>query len=438
MSQKKLVVRTLAVLLLLSLVVPAQAQDIHFLEAADGDLVATELVRLPAEKGLIPGVSRDAVDFSYAIDKNYAFNGDAAMTASQPFNASSREYFVDVDATELVNGVTIYTTAPGALLRINPVNKGTVVIDPSGATTTVDPAGASSPAQKAGGSYDPTGLVATGPGGVVFSAAEAFERIVSAEQLAEAGVPFADGTIAVRLSPAVGAGAITIAMPALKSDARYTVHVFDRLSPIALELGADRLDYLHGDQLNVRASFAGADVALGSVEGFITSPAGQAWPLNVAVENGALVGSLSLDAAGAVAPGLWEVHLAARGTADGLEVVRSVRTSFAAHLPTARLDGRVERVKMRDGLALRFGVEVGTPGRFEVRGVLYGTDASGQLAPMAIGHVADWLDASGALTLSFPSVEGFRGPYELRDLRLLDQSRMGVLHRQDRALQLRR
>lgn len=416
MSHKAHVLRTiLAVSLLLGLGLSAHAQDLHLLAPAASDLAAGELVRLPADKGLVPDVSRDAVDFSYAIDKSFAFNGDATLAAPQPFVASSREYFVDVDAAELSRGVTVYTTAPGALLRINPA------------------AG-----EKASTVVDPAGLIATGPGGVVFTAAEAFERIVSAEQLAEAGAPFADGTVAFRLSPAVGAGAITIALPAVKSSGRYTVHVFDRLSPVALELGADRLDYLHGDRLSVRAAFAGAAVDLGEVEGFVTSPADRAWPLEIDATDGALLASLPLDASGAHAPGLWEVHLAARGTVDGLEVVRSVRTSFAAHLPTARLDGRVERVKVREGLALRFGVELGTPGRYEVRGMLYGTDASGQLAPMAVGHAADWLDASGALTLAFPAAPGFSAPYELRDLRLLDQGRMGVLHRQDRALRLGR
>lgn len=412
MSYKNTLRTILAVFLLAGLAASLQAQSLAPLGASD--LAATELVRLPADKGLVPGVSRDAVDFSYALDATYSWNGEGSLEAPQPFVAESREYFVDVDASALNAGVTVYTTAPGALLRINPV------------------AG-----EKTSAVIDVNGLTVKGPAGIEYGAGEAFERIVSAEQLKATGVPFAEGTVAFRLAPAVGAGALTIAAPGLETDGRFTLHVFDRQSPIALEMGADRLDYLHGDRLTVRASFAGGAVELAEVEGFVTSPAGQAWPLDVASENGGLVGSLSLDALGATAPGLWEVHLAARGMVDGLEVVRSVRTSFAAHLPTARLAG-VERVKVENGLALRFGVEVGTPGRYEVRGVLYGTNGAGELAPMAIGHAADWLDATGALVLGFPAVDGFSAPYELRDLRLLDQGRMGVLHRQERALRLGR
>ncbi|MEO1082975.1 MAG: DUF4785 domain-containing protein, partial [Acidobacteriota bacterium] len=341
---------------------------------------------------------------------------ELAPAAPRAFEAESREYFVDVDAAALAKGITVYATAPGALVRINP-----------------------RVGQKASTLVDPAGLTITTADGVTYAAGEAFDRLVSAEQLKATGVPFAEGTVAVRLSAAVGVGAIQLAAPGLGGGGAYTVHVFDRLSPIALTLGAERADYLHGDALRVEASFvgAGADFELGEVEGFVTAPGGQAWPLNLQADGAVLRGTLPLDASAASGDGLWEVHVATRGVSQGLDVVRSVRTAFAAHLPTAKLDGTVQRVRGQ-GLALRFGVQVGTAGRYEVRGALYGTTADGELAPMALGHAANWLDADGALVLSFPPVKGFRAPYEVRDLRLLDQGRMGVLHRQAVALRLDR
>lgn len=413
---KKAIGTTMSLLLFLGLAGLAGAQtQLQALGASD--FAASDLVRLPTEKGLMPGVSKDAVDFAYALDASYAHDGDLQLDAApSAFVARSREYFVDVPAASLASGVTIYTTAPGALVRINP-----------------------RAGEKAGAAIDGGGLTVKDAAGMEYRAADGFDRLVSAEQLKATGVPFAEGTLAFRLSPAVGVGAITLTAPGLKAAGDYTVHVFDQASPIALKLGADRGDYLHGDHLRVEASFEGAPVKLGDVEGFVTSPAGRAWPLELSADGATVLGSLPLDAAAAPGAGLWEVHLAVRGISDGLDVVRSVRTAFAAHLPTAKLDGRVERVRGGGGgVALRFGVEVGTPGRFEVRGVLYGTDASGDLAPMALGHAADWLDASGSLVLRFPAVKGFRGPFELRDLRLLDQGRMGVLHRQATALRVDR
>ncbi|MEM1182114.1 MAG: DUF4785 domain-containing protein [Acidobacteriota bacterium] len=402
-----------AALLLVGLAGSALAQE-QLQALGASDFAAAELVRLPAEKGLMPGVSRDAVDFSYALDSSYAHNGELSLGAApSAFEAQSREYFVDVDAAALAEGVTIYTTAPGALVRIHPRsdNKASTTVDPAGLTVSL--------------------------GGVTYGASEGFDRLVSVEQLKATGVPFAEGTAAFRLSPAVGPGAITLSAPAFKSQGVYTVHVFDQASSIALKLGAERGDYLHGDSLRVEASFGGASVALGEVEGFVTSPGGRAWPLALTVDRDRVRGTLALDAAVSPGQGLWEVHLAVRGASGGLDVVRSVRTAFAAHLPTAKLSGEVERLRGA-GLALSFGVDVGTPGRYEVRGVLYGTDAAGDLAPMALGHAADWLDASGDLVLRFPVTKGFRAPFEVRDLRLLDQGRMGVLHRQAVALRIGR
>ncbi|MEM8998185.1 MAG: DUF4785 domain-containing protein, partial [Acidobacteriota bacterium] len=103
------------------------------------DFAASKLVRLPAEKGLASDVSRDAVDFSYALDASYAHDGELAPAAPRAFEARSREYFVDVDAASLASGVTVYATAPGALVRINPRvgHKGAATVDPAGLTVTV-------------------------------------------------------------------------------------------------------------------------------------------------------------------------------------------------------------------------------------------------------------------------------------------------------------
>lgn len=62
---------------------------------------------------------------------------------------------------------------------------------------------------------------------------------------------------------------------------------------------------------------------------------------------------------------------------------------------------------------------------------------NGAMAPVAVAHSAAWLEpGAGNIELAHDAalLAGVRGPYELRDLSLLDQSRVGLLHRQQRGL----
>ena len=95
----------------------------------------------------------------------------------------------------------------------------------------------------------------------------------------------------------------------------------------------------------------------------------------------------------------------------------------------------------RDDAGIRFvlTVDVGAASRFGASAVLYGTNDRGEPQPIAVGQAARWLEPGpGDLALEFDaaalSAAGMRAPYELRDLRFVDQGRVQVLHRQARAL----
>jgi hypothetical protein len=104
--------------------------------------------------------------------------------------------------------------------------------------------------------------------------------------------------------------------------------------------------------------------------------------------------------------------------------------------PTARIAGSIRAANLAD---LRFPLQVGAPGRYEVRATLFATGSDGQLRPVAQGHSAAWFNAAGAgqLRLSFAGVAlpaGYGAPYELREVELHDQSRMAPIERRARAL----
>ncbi len=416
--------KTLSLLTLALVAVGAQAETARLLPVADGDLVAPSLGAV-SKAGVavapgLPGVSREAVTFTFPV------GADTALAAAPaPYETRSREYFVEVSAAELRAGATIYTTAPNALVRINP---------------------AASEQLRGGAAelaVDPSSLVIRTAAGDQLRAADATRQLVDAEQMKATGVPFAAGTTAFRLSPSVGIGALTVAAPDLRSDATYAIHVFDVESDAVLSLRAAAMDFFHGQDLRIHAHFedAAGRFATDQAQGFVTSPSGDAWPVRwTAGEHGLMSASLPLDAVQGAGQGLWELHMAAAGERDGLTVMRNATTAFAVHVPTAALNGDV-RVLRQQGLAIELGVSVAEAGRYEVRGMIFGTDASGALVPFAAAHSANWLNEDGHLTLGVEAdllrQAGVHAPFEVRDLRLMDQGRMGVLHRQARGLEIR-
>lgn len=406
------------------------------LPPAPGDLAPAALAAEAPPVFAVPPAGRRPVEASWALDHSRALD-----PAPAPHRAASRGYWQQVEAAELLAGVPLYTTAPGAVVRLSPIRP----------TTTATPAAGSATA------LDPAGLVLTGPDGAVFADGAGMDRLAGAEALAAAGADFPAGSTAFRVRAALGAGRLVLRATALPAAAapRYLVHVFEPASDLVLALAAGRDAYLAGGTLTVEAALTvggrplGAGEA-GEAEGWVSAPDGRLWPVAFRpTAAGGWRASVRLDGGGSAVPGPWEAHLNATASRDGLTAVRSVRTAFAVAVPTARLTGEAAVAAAPGGggrhgatggdLAIALGVETAVAGRYEIRGTLWGTDAAGALRPLAVAHSAAWLEpGSGTLELRFggdllaPSPLG--APYELRDLRLVDQGRMGLLHRQARGL----
>ncbi len=410
--------KILITILIVALAATATSHAQQLLPAGSSDLTAGTLTAAPPVKGM--SVPTEAVSLSWPLAEG------TALTAAEPFVSHSREYFVDLTAGDLAQGVPIYTTAPGALVRFNPA--------------------AGEEAELAAKvAIEPAALVLVDGSGKSWSAGSGMELMAGADQLKAAGAPFAPGTSAFRIREDLGAGTFELRAEGLgTSSDRYVMHVFDRASSVSLSLTTGTADYLHGQTLTVEANLSDGSRTLRArtVEGFVSSPAGRAWPLSFRrAGSGVYRASLTLDALEAPAPGLWQVHASAAGRVAGQAVLRAGRTAFACALPSARFSGGVEVAS--DGLGFRLGVDTASAGRYEVRGVLYASAADGSLRPAGVAHSAAWLEAgSGVLELTFDrevlAGEALGAPFELRDLRLVDQVRMGLLHRQERALTVSR
>jgi hypothetical protein len=373
-----------------------------------------DTVAPPSLTGAMPTVSRDPVALSWATP------GAAAMPAPTPYVAQSKESYRSVAADELAAGVTLNTTAPRALVRVQVLSsvgpREQAAIHPL-AMTVVDPAGRS---------------LVSGDG---------MEMLVSADKLAKADVPFAPGTSAFRLHPSLGAGKFKLKVDGASGSDRYLINVVEPDSPYTLTMQTASLHYLHGDELVLQSALQDgsgkpAAVKLSRLDGYVISPAGRRFPVSFKADAaGRMRASLVLDADEAPVPGLWEVRAEVSGKVKDQAVERSVRLAFPVAMPVARL---TRGVTLADGagVKLEVGVEAAAAGRYEVRAMLYGT-VNGALKPLGVADSAQWLEAGeGKIALGFAPelIAGASGPFELRDLFLLDQGRLGVLHRQQRAL----
>lgn len=392
----------------------------QFLPPQSGDLRAAQLAapETMQKSAGAPDLERAAVAMSWALDGEQRIAG-----APQNFVALSREYYVEVSADELAAGVTLHTTSPRALVRLQPL--------------------------AAGGPRDslaihPQSLVISSGAGRAYAAGSGMEMLVTADKLAKADVPFAEGTSAFRVHAELGAGALRLRAPELHGSARYLVNVVEPDSKFALTMQTGAPSYLHGQQLSVLPELVEQEAgrvtgrhALGKLDGYVTSPAGRSFPVSFKLaKDGRLRATLALDADEASSPGLWEVHAHGQAQVRGQTVKRSLRLAFGVAMPVARLDGSAAMANEPGSMGVRLGVEVGAPGRYEVRALLYGM-VGGAMKPLGVAHAAHWLEPGRQqLVLRYGAelLNGASGPFELRDLNLLDQGRMGVLQRQQRAL----
>lgn len=374
-----------------------------------GDLVTTQLAPVDSVTPL-QNTRQETVQFSWAIGNNIDIE-----TPHKSHLGESRGYWMLVSDIELTKGVDIYTTAPGSIVKVSP-QSGSIPIDP------VD-------------------MELRGKSGTSYHGNEAMDLIVGNDQLESSGAPFPRGTSVFRIAAKRGQGHFTLHAPNLTptGQQRYHIYVEETNSDVILQIQADNNAYLYGQALNVSSSLKNSQKSLPiqNMKGFIRSPDGVVTPISFKRENeGVFSVSKPLDQPGAITPGLWEVHTQVQGMLNGTPVRRNVKTAFSYIMPQARLTGELNLETPAGGdLSATLSVDVQSASRYELKATLYGTDANGKQQAFMVANTASWLNpGENTLQLVFDSKllkqSNLSPPYEVRDLRLMDQSRMGVLHRQ--------
>lgn len=397
---------------------PAIAGTHVLLPPQSDDMVPTVLLARSATPQLIKSTTTAAAPQMHVerapLSVSWPLSHDNALQSQpQPFARSSREYWRDVSASELQQGLQLPLTAPGAIIRL-------------------------SPGDRVGGKLDPAG-VHLQLGRQSLTANTASSQVADAASLHAAGMDVPAESMVMQLKPALGAGIATLQVPA--ASGRYVVHVFEPQSPFTVTATADRDDLLLGRNVHVRVALQdeGRDIPLSSVGGLLRAPDGNSTSLRFQRQAD---GSFSVDAQPRnipATPGLWELHSFTVGRdAAGNEIRRDTTTVFAAAVPDARFSGLASTARATDrGIDITLGVTARSASRYAVSGVLYGRGANGLMVPAAFAQSAAWMSAGdGKLTLHYDpaSLQGIDAPYELHDLRLQDQPAVGLLERRALAM----
>jgi len=386
---------------LISVSFAAQAGTGQLLTAGPSDLVSQRVSNAALPTGTF---ERKPVSFQWTLDPG------AELKTAAPFVSESREYWTQVDATELQRGFGIDTTAPGAVVRVSPIGKAL-------------PADA--------------GHIRLFKSGTAIKPDNAFAHRASAEQLQQAGMDVSKGSTVVQFNPQLGQGRFQLQLA--NAQGRYLVHVFEPNSQYALHAQAKHANLLAGDRVEVAASLAKGQTTLAGTQmsGVLVSPSGQSYPLNfVANGRGELRASAQLPAQVGVQPGLWEAQVFAGASVNGTSVQRDTRTAFSVAQPTARLGGayRFDRSSMQFNLP----VQVGASGRYGLSGTLYATGPDGIARPVALAQSAAWFEpGQRALSLAFDRASvplGYHAPFELRYVELKDQTRQAQLETRELAV----
>jgi hypothetical protein len=391
--------RKLLLASLLGAACAAQAGNDGRLASRNNDLISSRLVNIPVPAGQF---ERKPVSFSYAL------NPQNEQTKSSAFTAESREFWMQVDGSELNKGLMLDTTAPGALVRISPSLGSAAIV---------------------------TSNLKLLRNGKAIDSAKAFSQQANTEQLQKAGMDVSNGTAVVKIADAQGQGHFQLMLP--KATGRYLVHVFEPNSNVTLQANADRQNYLAGDQLVVNASLGRNEKAMAGTEisGLLVSPSGKSYDMTFKNDNGALRAVSKLPNEASQQPGLWEVQVLAGASDGGMQIQRDARTVISIAQPTAKLNGQYRF--NAQALSFSMPIQVGSQGRYELSGTLYASGRDGVSRPVAQAAMANWFkQGKGLLSLNFDRKNvpaGYGAPFELKFVELKDQTRMMQLESRESA-----
>jgi len=376
----------------------------------------------PQSLGVDPAVVPDSrhaetapVKFAWALE---GVSADSLEQSSAGLRVESRQYWVDATGADLAGGVSLPLTSRGAVIRVSPLEAGgDIGIDPASVQLSVN--------------------------GKRFDSTRSMMQVTDGASLQRLGMSVPARTIAFKLDDAIPPGKLDLAVARLPAEQKLVVHVFEPESDWVAELASPRGTFVAGEPLEFGFGLGNSQgkSRVDSVQAVLADPyADKTWALEIDKADGTLTRRAPADRFVSGHDGLFEAYVYLETVQDGLTIRRDLKLPVSIVPPLARFSGQAIAT-LDDGLTLQVGVESAVPGRFQLNGQIFGTAADGSLKPLAMSQSAAVIEGrAGSIQLQVSSdmlqASGLRAPFEVRNLELLDQGRMFVLQRQQRALLL--
>ena len=335
--------------------------------------------------------NREPVSFSYKLAADEKLNFEVQKNIT-----SSRQYWLDSTAKILAKGINLPVSGGNTIIRISPLTNNKSV-QLSAANIHILNNGIE----------------------------KSLNVFADSKELNNTGLAFRDSSIALKVQSQ--AGHLNLKVDSNMGDTPFVIHVFEPESDYVLSLAATKMSFAANQKITINSDFLNANKNMqASLQGYISRPDGSVLgELNfIQDKKGGYSADLNAVGAQGLAHGLWEAHIFAKGIDKGVEIMRDAKIGFAVKLNTAAFDNSLNLTKN----SIQLGINVGLAGRYEVRGVLMGTDPkSQQLQPIAMTMAANWLTA-GSQSISLPLDRKFIAesqlvaPYAIRGIQLNNQT----------------
>ncbi|GLX78359.1 DUF4785 domain-containing protein [Thalassotalea insulae] len=350
-------------------------------------------------------VERKSLHFSQPINSTQQLS-----FAAKPFTHTSDEYWLEVTGKQLNDGLDVNITQPGALIRLSgkranaPGAVNSLAIDPEKIALSKGAEKLSSP----------------------------FKQKVSQQQFATANI-FPNSS-AVQLDKRIGKGVFKLKVnQQLNGHERYLINVKEKGSPYRLKVTIPRQSILATQHLELDMAMHNKNDQLDNsrYSAVIKSPNGDVMPVKYQQHDGKYSITLPEMATSALPGQLYELQVSSHASDNGLKISRNGKVAFAISQPTAKMTGKVAV----ENTHAVIGVEVASEGRYEISAIVSGVNKLGEQQQVMLSRSAHYLQPGEQhVQLIFDTQllkqASVLPPYQLSQLRLVDQSRMALLQQQ--------
>tara|TARA_R110001592_G_scaffold104272_3_gene293449 strand:+ start:4058 stop:5260 length:1203 start_codon:yes stop_codon:yes gene_type:complete len=359
-------------------------------------------------------IEKEAVHFSQRISSNKPISFKA-----KGYTSVSDEYWFEATGKQLKVGVDLAISSPGALVRLSgkqtkdKYSTQTKAIDPNSVQLFKNNKKLSAP----------------------------FSQKVSQQEFATANI-FPNSS-AMKLNSKLGKGAFTLKVNEyLDDNQRYIVNVKEKNAEHKLHLSLAKQSYMQGQTINFTSqlkttSTNKALLTQGKPIAYIKMPSGKKSPLNFTKKGNQFQFTVPTSLTPAKRGQLFELYVETENTTNGLKVKRNAKVAFAVAQPTARIEtvGDFGKKMVENQITANFvdiHLQVASEGRYEVSAMIYGSTSKKLSLPFMLSRSAYYLTPGEhtvklKLDTNIIKNSGLKAPYTVKNVRLMDQSRMALL-----------